>query len=102
MLNIMLSDSVDREWNFIRNSRWQGVAADLAGKRYGAVSQPVRMHFEWLVEPQRGGPAFVIEGVPFIGGVEYGTVVPSLTLAMVYVCRQGMSSAWSHGIFHRR
>ena len=39
-------------------------------------------HFEWLVEPQRGGPAFVIEGVPFIGGVEYGTVVPSVTLAM--------------------
>jgi len=39
-------------------------------------------HFEWLVEPQHGGPAFVIEGVPFIGGVEYGTVVPSITLAM--------------------
>lgn len=39
-------------------------------------------HFEWLVEPQQGGPAFVIEGIPFIGGVEYGTVVPSLTLAM--------------------
>lgn len=39
-------------------------------------------HFEWLVEPQHGGPAFVIEGIPFIGGVEYGTVIPSLTLAM--------------------
>jgi hypothetical protein len=39
-------------------------------------------HFEWLVEPENGGPAFVIEGIPFIGGVEYGTVVPSLTLAM--------------------
>lgn len=39
-------------------------------------------HFEWIVEPEKGGPAFVIETIPFIGGVEYGTVVPSLSLVM--------------------
>ncbi|MBN2037743.1 MAG: hypothetical protein JW768_13460 [Chitinispirillaceae bacterium] len=39
-------------------------------------------HFEWIVEPQNGGPAFVIEAIPFIGGVEYSTVVPSLSLVM--------------------
>jgi hypothetical protein len=39
-------------------------------------------HFEWLVEPKTGGPAFVIEATPFIGGVEYGTVIPSMSLVM--------------------
>jgi hypothetical protein len=39
-------------------------------------------HFEWLVTPQGGGPSFVTELMPFIGGVEYGTVIPSLSLVM--------------------
>lgn len=37
-------------------------------------------HFEWLLKPQRGGPAFVTEFMPFIGGVEYGTVIPNISL----------------------
>ena len=39
-------------------------------------------HFEWLVRPERGGPAFVTELIPFFGGVEYGTVIPSLSLVL--------------------
>ncbi len=37
-------------------------------------------HLEWMVKPQSGGPAFVTELMPFIGGVEYGTVIPNLSL----------------------
>lgn len=39
-------------------------------------------HFEWLVEPESIGPAFVVEAIPLIGGVEYTTIIPSLTLVM--------------------
>jgi len=39
-------------------------------------------HFEWAVIPEGGGPSFVIELIPLIGGVEYGKLVPSATLAM--------------------
>lgn len=39
-------------------------------------------HFEWAVIPDGGGPSFVIELVPLVGGVEYGKLVPSGTLAM--------------------
>jgi hypothetical protein len=54
----------------------------LQEKNMGPFLSQFGLHFEWLVKPQHGGPAFVIEGIPFISGVEYGTVVPSLTLAM--------------------
>lgn len=39
-------------------------------------------HFEWLVRPVNGGPAFVTELIPFLGGVEYGTVIPSASLVL--------------------
>lgn len=39
-------------------------------------------HFEWQVAPKGGGPAFIIEAVPLIAGVEYGKFIPSATLAM--------------------
>lgn len=39
-------------------------------------------HFEWQVVPSVYGPSFVIEFVPLLGGVEYSTVIPSVTLAM--------------------
>ncbi len=39
-------------------------------------------HFEWVVRPEGGGPAFVTELMPFLGGVEYGTVIPSLSLVL--------------------
>jgi hypothetical protein len=39
-------------------------------------------HFEWLLRPKTGGPAFVTEIMPFFGGVEYSTVIPSLSLVL--------------------
>ena len=39
-------------------------------------------HFEYVVAPQGGGPAFVVEFVPLVAGVEYGTLIPSATLAL--------------------
>ena len=39
-------------------------------------------HFERRVTPRGGGPEFVVETVPMISGVEYGKVIPNLTLAM--------------------
>lgn len=39
-------------------------------------------HFEYAVIPEGGGPSFIIEFIPLIGGVEYGKFVPSTTLAM--------------------
>lgn len=39
-------------------------------------------HFERQVVPLGGGPQFVVESVPMVGGVEYGEFIPSITLAM--------------------
>lgn len=39
-------------------------------------------HFEYQVIPDGGGPQFVIQFVPMVGGVEYGKFIPSGTLAM--------------------
>ena len=39
-------------------------------------------HFEYQVAPEGGGPAFVVEMVPMIVGVEYGKLIPHGTLAM--------------------
>lgn len=36
--------------------------------------------FEWLVRPEGGGPAFVTELIPFLGGFEYSTIIPSVSL----------------------
>jgi len=39
-------------------------------------------HFEHQIVPLGGGPQFVVQAVPMIGGVEYGKVIPGITLAM--------------------
>ena len=39
-------------------------------------------HFEWQVVPKGGGPSFLIEFIPLLGAVEYGKVLPSLTLGL--------------------
>jgi len=39
-------------------------------------------HFERAIIPDGGGPAFVVEFIPMFGGVEYGKIIPSSTLAM--------------------
>jgi len=50
------------------------------GKTIGPVLSQFGWQFEWLIRPENGGPAFVTEIIPFVGGVEYSVVVPSLSL----------------------
>ncbi len=39
-------------------------------------------HFEHQIIPDGGGPQFVVQFTPLIGGVEYGKIIPGATLAM--------------------
>jgi len=39
-------------------------------------------HFEYQIVPEGGGPSFIIEAVPMVAGVEYGKLIPSVTVAM--------------------
>jgi hypothetical protein len=55
---------------------------DLESNSVGRVVSQFGWHFEYQVIPSGGGPQFVIELVPMIGGVEYGKVIPSGSLAM--------------------
>ena len=48
----------------------------------GRVISQFGWHFERQVAPLGGGPQFIIETVPMVGGVEYGEFIPSITLAM--------------------
>ena len=54
----------------------------LRKQKIGTFISQFGWHFEYQVIPDGGGPSFVIEGVPMVGGVEYGTLIPSGTLAM--------------------
>jgi len=54
----------------------------LKSKNMGPVLSQFGWHFEYQVVPESGGPSFVVELVPLIAGVEYGTIVPSVSLAM--------------------
>lgn len=58
------------------------IARRLKDHGLGSVVSQFGWHFEKRVVPFNGGPQLVTEAVPLIGGVEYGKVVPSLTLAM--------------------
>jgi hypothetical protein len=58
------------------------LAQSLEDHDIGAVISQFGWHFEWLVTPERGGPSFVTQLVPFIGGVEYATVIPSASLVL--------------------
>jgi hypothetical protein len=58
------------------------LAQKLKEKGIGKIVSQFGWHFEWSVIPEGRGPSFVIEFVPLIGGVEYGKLIPSLTLAM--------------------
>jgi hypothetical protein len=44
-----------------------------------AVSQ-FGWHFEYKFVPIGGGPSFLLEMVPLIGGVEYGMFIPSISM----------------------
>ena len=54
----------------------------LKDKGIGTAISQFGWHFEYQIIPEGGGPQFVIQAIPFLGGVEYGTVIPSLTVAM--------------------
>jgi hypothetical protein len=55
---------------------------DLKDNDMGRVISQFGWHFEYQVVPEGGGPEFVIQFVPMIGGVEYGKVLPVAALAM--------------------
>lgn len=55
---------------------------DLEANSVGRIISQFGWHFEYQVIPRGGGPQFVIELVPMVGGVEYGKVIPSGSLAM--------------------
>jgi hypothetical protein len=54
----------------------------LRGAGVGQTLSQFGWHFEYQVIPDGGGPSFVIQFVPLVAGVEYGTLIPSATLAM--------------------
>ncbi len=54
----------------------------LRERRIGTLISQFGWHFEYQVIPEGDGPSFVIEAIPLFGGVEYGTLIPSGTLAM--------------------
>ena len=60
-----------------------GKLADaLAANKVGRLVSQFGWHFEYQVIPQGGGPSFVVQFVPLVAGVEYGTLIPSASLAM--------------------
>jgi hypothetical protein len=58
------------------------ITGKLKEKGIGQILSQFGWHFEYQVIPDGGGPSFVIEGVPLVAGVEYGTLIPSGTLAL--------------------
>ncbi|MFH0992588.1 MAG: hypothetical protein V1799_21525 [bacterium] len=58
------------------------IVRKLKDRKVGSIISQFGWHFEYQLIPEGGGPSFVIQGVPFLGGVEYGLVIPSATLAM--------------------
>jgi hypothetical protein len=58
------------------------LANELKSRHIGNVLSQFGWHFEYQVVPEGGGPSFVVEAVPLVAGVEYGTLVPSGSLVM--------------------
>jgi len=54
----------------------------LHDKQIGTALSQFGWQFEYLVVPQGGGPSFVVQFVPLVAGVEYGTFIPSASLAL--------------------
>jgi hypothetical protein len=60
-----------------------GEIKGLLGKKgIGQTLSQFGWHFEYQVIPDGGGPSFVVQFIPLAAGVEYGTLIPSATLAM--------------------
>ena len=79
----------------LRQSGWSGprmglmmapgdgsISRRLKDHGLGSVVSQFGWQFEHRVEPFGGGPQLVTEVIPLFGGVEYGRMVPSLTLVM--------------------
>jgi hypothetical protein len=79
----------------LQRSGWSGPRMGLmAAPGDGAISRRLKDHglgsmvsqfgwqFERRVVPFGGGPQLVTEAIPLFGGVEYGKLVPSITLVM--------------------
>ncbi len=49
------------------------------GKKVGPMVSQFGWHFEWIIRPEGGGPAFVTQVVPFLGGVEHSLLIPSIS-----------------------
>jgi hypothetical protein len=58
------------------------LAEKMRERRIGTLLSQFGWHFEYQVVPDGGGPSFVIQMIPLVAGVEYGTLIPSGTLAM--------------------
>lgn len=58
------------------------LAQKLEEKNIGRLLSQFGWHFESQVSVSIGGPSFVLQFVPLFAGVEYGTLIPSMTLAM--------------------
>jgi hypothetical protein len=58
------------------------IGKNLAEHDVGTLISQFGWHFEYQVVPKGYGPSFLIELIPLVGGVEYGTLIPSVTLAM--------------------
>ena len=54
----------------------------LEKKNIGRQISQFGWHFEHQVIPAGGGPQFLVQFTPLIGGVEYGRIIPGATLAM--------------------
>lgn len=54
----------------------------LRDKAIGSTLSQFGWQSEYLVVPRGGGPSFVVQFVPLVAGVEYGTLIPSASLAL--------------------
>lgn len=54
----------------------------LTSDELGHVISQFGWHFEHLVIPDGGGPSFVVQFTPMLGGVEHAKLIPTATLAL--------------------
>jgi hypothetical protein len=52
----------------------------LKEKNIGVFLSQFGWHFEYQIVPETEGPCFLIEVIPLVAGVEYGKIIPTLTL----------------------
>ncbi len=58
------------------------LSEELENNDMGRTISQFGWHFEHQVVPEGGGPAFVIEFLPLLAGVEYGKIIPNFSLLM--------------------